>query len=377
MSIKDPNKVAMTAQAQPLSLETAVAISEAESIHVNLQYELIPEEPRSKTPITLILGNYNNGEKIREALDSILDQRGCNFRLIILDNHSTDQSWEIICNYKSKYDIIEAERLPFNTGPFTWGVTLFQSPVAGYMMPCSGNDVLLDNRLVASFATYLDNNQGICLAYGQNDQEGKQDAYTFTIPEIARRANYGSLDSAACHDIATWLYNYSESLWGMYRTDLIKLINAPCSYGSDHVIVSGLSCLGGISGIRQKTRRVSSNHDRGLEGLRIFQINRQHSLSNTVLTPLEHTNFMMLCYSYFQGIRDSHLREIDRDNLVTRTMKILSIRFPGRIKEEALIYGNLFPKIRAIAQNSNDMMLMHRIDCEDSFVRHYCSELFA
>lgn len=366
----------MTAQANPLSLETAVAISEAESIHVNLQYELIQERPHSETSITLILPNFNNGEKITEVLESILDQRGCNFRLIILDNHSTDQSWEIICKYESKYDMIEAERLPFNTGPFTWGETLFRSPVAGYMMPCSGNDVLLDNNLVASLATYLDNNQGVCLAYGQTDEEGKQDAYTFSIPEVARRANYGSLDSEACHDIAAWLYNYSESLWGMYRTDLIKLINPPCSYGSDHVIVSGLSCLGGISGIRQKTRRVRSNHDRGLEGLRISQINRQHSLSNTVLTPLEHTNFMMLCYSYFQGIRDSHLPDTNRDNLVSRTIRIIALRFPERIKEEAIIYSNVFTKIRALAQSSNDMQLLHRLECEDTFVRHFCSALF-
>ena len=380
--IKQPSPSTMITQEgepqhiQALNLETAVAISEAESVHVNLHFDLICANPSTETPVTLVMGNYNNGEKIEAVLDSILGQRGCKFRLVILDNHSTDGSWEIIQAYQAKHAYIEIERLSFNTGIFTWCETLLRGPVGGYMMPCSGNDVLINNNLVASLACYLDANEGVCLAYGQSDEPDKQQEYTFSVPEPNRRAIYGELNASMCHDLTTWLYNYSESLWGMYRTDTIKLINPPSSYGSDHVIVSALSCLGGISGVRQVVRQVSSNADRGLDGLRNSQIKRQFSTDETVLTPLEHTNFLMLCYSYFQGIRDSHLPAVDRDGLVSRAVAILQQRFAARMKEEALIYSNLFMKLRALALSRNDKQYIHRLDAEDSFVRLYLDKIF-
>ena len=116
---------------QALNLETALAISEAESVHVNLQYDLVGSNPSTETPVTLVMGNYNNSDKIEAVLDSILAQRGCKFRLVILDNHSTDGSWEIIQAYQAKHDYIEIERLPFNTGPFTGGETLLRAQVGG------------------------------------------------------------------------------------------------------------------------------------------------------------------------------------------------------------------------------------------------------
>lgn len=370
------NQDKLQKESSTLTLASAVAISEAESIHVNLQYDLAALKSSTNTPVTLVLPNYNNVATIEAALDSILGQRGCEFKLVVLDNHSTDGSWEIILDYQVKHSCIFAERLPFNTGPFTWGETVFRSPVAGYVMPCSGNDVLASDTVVASFASYLDSCPGVCLVYGQSDEMAKPNEYTFSVPELGRQSIYEGLDAPACHDLVTWLYNYSESLWGMYRTDQLKLISIPSSYGSDHVLVSALGCLGGISGVRQVTRRVSSNAGRGLDGLRNSQVKRRFSSDATVLTPLEHTNFLMLSYSYFQGLRDSHLPSIDKDQLVARSISILWQRFQSRIKEEAIIYSNMLPKLRALARSRSDQQLLHRIETEDSFVNLYLADIF-
>jgi hypothetical protein len=245
------------------------------------------------------------------------------------------------------------------------------------MMLCSGNDTLLGNKVLSAFAAYLDRSPGVELVYGQeNDLSNtKSHEWTFTIPEKARRKLYNNLTDCQCHNIATWLYYFSESLWGMYRTDQVKLLNIPYSYGSDHVWISSISLLGGISGIRLPVRQVSSNSDRGLEGLRSSQIMRQYSDTTTILTPLENTNFMMLSYTYFQGIRDSHLINVNRDQLVLRTNRILRERFPARIKEESLIYQSLLDPMRALALANNDLQLIHRIETEDSFVRLYMRNL--
>ena len=46
--------------------------------------------------------NYNAGNFIGEAIESILKQTFTDFELIIVDDASTDNSWEIIQGYKKQ-----------------------------------------------------------------------------------------------------------------------------------------------------------------------------------------------------------------------------------------------------------------------------------
>lgn len=50
--------------------------------------------------VSVILPNYNHARFLRERFDSILTQTYKNIELIILDDHSTDNSLEIISDYK-------------------------------------------------------------------------------------------------------------------------------------------------------------------------------------------------------------------------------------------------------------------------------------
>ena len=50
--------------------------------------------------VTVILTSYNHEKFIRESIDSILSQTYKNFEFIIVDDCSSDASWDIICNYK-------------------------------------------------------------------------------------------------------------------------------------------------------------------------------------------------------------------------------------------------------------------------------------
>ena len=52
--------------------------------------------------VTVILTSYNHAKYIRETIDSILNQTFKDFELIIWDDASTDDSWEIIQSYKDK-----------------------------------------------------------------------------------------------------------------------------------------------------------------------------------------------------------------------------------------------------------------------------------
>lgn len=68
-----------------------------------------------KSPkVSVILTSYNHGKYIREAIESVLNQTFTDFELIIWDDVSNDNSWEIICSYDD--DRIKAYRNDQNMG---------------------------------------------------------------------------------------------------------------------------------------------------------------------------------------------------------------------------------------------------------------------
>ena len=53
--------------------------------------------------VSIICTNYNKGDWVREAMDSFLNQRTTfDFEIIIIDDASTDHSYEIIQDYQNK-----------------------------------------------------------------------------------------------------------------------------------------------------------------------------------------------------------------------------------------------------------------------------------
>ena len=51
--------------------------------------------------VSIICTNYNKGDWVREAMDSFLNQRTTfDFEIIIIDDSSTDHSYEIIQEYQ-------------------------------------------------------------------------------------------------------------------------------------------------------------------------------------------------------------------------------------------------------------------------------------
>lgn len=65
--------------------------------------------------VTIVFTSYNHGKYIREAIDSVLNQTFKDFELVILDDASSDNSWDVISQYSDPR--IKAIRNPVNIGP--------------------------------------------------------------------------------------------------------------------------------------------------------------------------------------------------------------------------------------------------------------------
>lgn len=57
---------------------------------------------KNNPKISVIMPNYNAEKFLTEAIESILNQTFTDFEFIIIDDCSTDNSWEIIQNFAKK-----------------------------------------------------------------------------------------------------------------------------------------------------------------------------------------------------------------------------------------------------------------------------------
>lgn len=63
--------------------------------------------------VTVVIPNYNGIEYVADCLDALRLQKGCPFRTILVDNHSTDGSYELVLE---KYPEVKVIRFSGNSG---------------------------------------------------------------------------------------------------------------------------------------------------------------------------------------------------------------------------------------------------------------------
>lgn len=64
--------------------------------------------------VSILIPNYNKGPYLSETLDSVLAQTYTNWECIVVDDHSTDNSWEILVTYAQRDFRIKIFRRPDN-----------------------------------------------------------------------------------------------------------------------------------------------------------------------------------------------------------------------------------------------------------------------
>lgn len=104
---------------------------------------------KNKPFVTVFTPNYNRSRYIAEAIESIINQTYSNFEYIIIDDCSTDSSWQIIQDYAKKDNRIKAFRNKKNLHIVKTRNKGFKlsSPEAKYFAILDSDDVSLMNRL--------------------------------------------------------------------------------------------------------------------------------------------------------------------------------------------------------------------------------------
>jgi glycosyltransferase involved in cell wall biosynthesis len=96
---------------------------------------------------SICIPNYNYANFIGETIESVLAQTYPHFEIIIVDNASTDNSWQVIEDFASKDDRIRSFRNNYNVG-FSHNLDIAASKANyNYIIMVSSDDTLKPNAL--------------------------------------------------------------------------------------------------------------------------------------------------------------------------------------------------------------------------------------
>ncbi len=101
----------------------------------------------NKPLISILMPVYNAGEYLVEAVESILTQTYQNFEFIIIDDASTDNSWDILTTMAKKHKKIRLFRNTTNQGISETTNRAISYAQGDYLARMDADDISLPNRL--------------------------------------------------------------------------------------------------------------------------------------------------------------------------------------------------------------------------------------
>lgn len=114
--------------------------------------------------LTVAIPTYNGSRTITDTLDLLLGQYDPRVEILISDNHSIDDTPQILKKYMEKYPVIRAIRNDKNIGPDANFLNALRLATGKYALLLSDDDILIENSL-SKIADFLETNPGISLAY--------------------------------------------------------------------------------------------------------------------------------------------------------------------------------------------------------------------
>lgn len=108
------------------------------------------------TKTDILLATYNSGEYVRELVSSILSQTYSDFSLIIRDDGSTDNTFDIISNFNDSRITIIPDRTPSGSAAANF-YTLLGFSDADYIMFADADDFWLPDKVMLTLERMLEN----------------------------------------------------------------------------------------------------------------------------------------------------------------------------------------------------------------------------
>lgn len=118
---------------------------------------------KNQIKFSIIMPNYNKGQYIETAINSVLNQSYKNFELIVVDDGSTDNSLEVISRFDVKF--VSSNRLMAG-GARNKGLEI---AVGDYILFLDSDDYFTDNTVLEKLTVLIDDEDLIFLNYTKDN----------------------------------------------------------------------------------------------------------------------------------------------------------------------------------------------------------------
>ncbi len=119
-----------------------------------------PKEPL----VSVIIPCYNSEKYISETLDSVINQAYKNWECIVVDDHSTDNSIDIVQEYCKKHDNIKSLTNPKKGAPAARNFGL-ENVRGEYIQFLDSDDLLSENKILKQVNCLKEND--VQIVYGE------------------------------------------------------------------------------------------------------------------------------------------------------------------------------------------------------------------
>jgi glycosyltransferase involved in cell wall biosynthesis len=102
--------------------------------------------------VSVLMCVFNTGDYLCQAIDSVLGQTYPNIELILIDDASSDDSWQIMCEYSAHHPLITAVHNPVNQGMSAALNKGLKMASGDYITRQDSDDVMLPQRLAEQVA---------------------------------------------------------------------------------------------------------------------------------------------------------------------------------------------------------------------------------
>ena len=157
--------------------------------------------------VSIITPAFNSEKYISETINSVLNQTYKNWELLIVDDCSTDKTFEIAKNFSLNDNRVKAYQLKYNTGPGFARNFATKIVKGNYIAFLDADDLWKPEKLEKQLAFLQKNNLPFTFSfYDLIDENGKSLAITQTSP---KEINYKQL----------FFCNWIGNLTGIYSVD--------------------------------------------------------------------------------------------------------------------------------------------------------------
>jgi len=173
--------------------------------------------------VTIGLPVYNGEKFIARSIDSLLTQKYPDFKLVISDNCSTDNTLKILKEFETKDERITLHEQKSNIGVFENWYFVFRKAKSEYFMWAADDD-FYHPEFVSSLVKKMDDNRNVSLGMSATNVVDENAQVIDTISFKNNNPNDLSYIKLAMKITSKKGLKYNHFLYGIYRRDMLEKI---------------------------------------------------------------------------------------------------------------------------------------------------------